>query len=163
MFDLTAIATLMLFAASVCVADLMNRKIPNWLVVTGLVVALVGRAWAGGLGAVGSGLGGLLVAAALVLPLYMTRGMAAGDVKAIGVAGAFVGLPLAPVATAFVLVLGGLCALVVVARSRVQNSGLVGTMKIKMPYGVAMALGLGSFCWWQLQTPLGGDFWMMPA
>ncbi len=163
MVELTAIEMLMLFAASVCLADLLNRKIPNWLVIAGLIVALAGRAWAGGLGAVGSGLGGLLVAAALVVPIYMARGMAAGDVKAIGVAGAFVGLPLAPVATAFVLVMGGLCALAVIARKRVQNPGLDGTLKTKMPYGVAIALGLGSFCWWQLHTPSGGELWMMSA
>jgi len=160
MGETTLIGLFLIFAAVVGLSDLRDRRIPNWLVIVGLATALFGRAWSGGVGALGSGVLGMLISAAMVLPIYRFRGMAAGDVKAIGAAGAFVGWPFAPLATIFVLVAGGAYALVGLAICRFKGLGLSEAMKKRMPYGVAIALGLGCFSWWQLQSAPGKGFWV---
>lgn len=103
----------------------------------------------------------MLVSVAIVLPIYRFRGMAAGDVKAIGAAGAFIGWPFSPLATMFVLVAGGVCALTGFAVYRAKGLGTSEAMKKRMPYGVAIALGLGCFSWWQLQSAPGKGFWVL--
>lgn len=74
------------------VTDLALRKIPNILVVSGLALALVlqllAAPWPP---ALMHWLAGLLAGFFLLLPLYLLRGMAAGDVKLMAMVGAFVG------------------------------------------------------------------------
>ncbi|MES2126994.1 MAG: prepilin peptidase [Pseudomonadota bacterium] len=77
--------------ALVCAAgvrDLMVRQIPNRLLAAGLAVALSLHVAAGTLAA---GIGGALFGLLLFLPLYVLRGMAAGDVKLMATVGAFTG------------------------------------------------------------------------
>ena len=63
------------------ITDLSARKIPNSLVLFGLIVSLLLQCFvaqgAGGL----NWLAGVAVAFACFIPLYLLRGMAAGDVK----------------------------------------------------------------------------------
>lgn len=160
MGETTLIGLFLFFAAVVGLSDLRDRRIPNWLVIVGLATALLGRGWFGGVGALGSGVLGMLISAAMVLPIYRFRGMAAGDVKAIGAAGAFVGWPFAPLATIFVLVAGGACAVAGLLMSRIRGQAWSEAMKQRMPYGVAIALGLGGFTWWQLQSVPHKGFWV---
>lgn len=72
--------------------DFRWRRIPNWLVAATIVVSLSWHTWASGWqGLRASGLG-LLVGAALLLPLYFLKGMGAGDVKFFAAIGAAVTL-----------------------------------------------------------------------
>ncbi len=71
--------------------DVTTHKIPNAVLLPALAVALV-------LGSIGYGMDGflaalygLLVGLVMLLPLYLAGGTAAGDVKLLGVAGAFLG------------------------------------------------------------------------
>ena len=78
--------------AQAAVTDLALRKIPNILIVSGLALALVlhlltGPPWA----PLTHWLAGMLTGFFLLLPLYLLRGMAAGDVKLLAMVGGFLG------------------------------------------------------------------------
>lgn len=107
---------LLVFVALAAVADLASRKIPNPLVLLGLLVALGVHLAPGGsaLAWLGGALTGLLV----FLPLYLLRGMAAGDVKLMAMVGAFTGPALALQICAATFLIGGLMALAAVLRRR---------------------------------------------
>ena len=89
----TAIDILVLWlVAQAAVTDLALRKIPNVLVLGGLALALVLQLLAGPwLAALTHWFTGLLAGLFLLLPLYLLRGMAAGDVKLMAMVGAFLG------------------------------------------------------------------------
>ena len=83
---------LIALVVSCAVADLAIRKIPNlflllaWCAVLGLHLYQPAQ-----ITGIGSALGGALVGFALFLPLYVVRGMAAGDVKLMATVGLFLG------------------------------------------------------------------------
>jgi prepilin peptidase CpaA len=103
---------LICLVAQAAVTDLAMRKIPNVLILSGLLLALIlhwmgGQHWA----PVSQWLAGSLAGLFLFLPLYLLRGMAAGDVKLMAMVGAFCG-PLAAVQIAAVsCLIGGVLAL----------------------------------------------------
>ena len=93
------------------ITDLSARKIPNSLIVFGLVASLVcqliAMQGAGGL----NWLAGVAVAFACFIPLYILRGMAAGDVKLMMAVGGFLGCPLIITAVAYSYMAGGVIAI----------------------------------------------------
>jgi len=81
--------------------DLRERRIPNKLVLAGIVTGLLLHTllpegngflakWPGGVGFLGS-LQGLAIGAAAMFPLYFLRAMGAGDVKLMAAVGAILG------------------------------------------------------------------------
>jgi len=92
--NLNLTAILALWLISITVMDLRSRKVKNWMVLLGLATGLAAlfsgaqplqvSAW--------SGLLGMGVAFAALLPLYALRWMGAGDVKFAAVAGLWFGL-----------------------------------------------------------------------
>ncbi len=96
------------------ITDLETRKIPNSLIVFGLIASLVCQSVA----TEGAGelnwLAGVTVGFACFIPLYLLRGMAAGDVKLMMAVGGFVGYPLIIKAAACVFITGGVMALIMV-------------------------------------------------
>lgn len=116
MAAITLLVVLLLCAVR---ADLSSRRVPNRLVLAGLVLAVLSHAWALGSGssplagpAWWSPLLGLLAGLAVFLPLYLLRAMGAGDVKLMAMVGAFLGTPAVFDATLYTLLAGGLLALV---------------------------------------------------
>ena len=93
------------------ITDLSARKIPNSLVLFGLIASLLGQCFsiqgAGGL----NWLAGVAVAFACFVPLYILRGMAAGDVKLMMAVGGFLGYPLTVTAVAYSYLAGGAIAI----------------------------------------------------
>lgn len=91
--------------------DLYARKIPNSLVLFGLIASLFGQCFfsqgAGGL----NWLAAVAVAFACFIPLYILRGMAAGDVKLMMAVGGFLGYPLIVTAIANSYLAGGAIAI----------------------------------------------------
>lgn len=61
--------------------DCRWRIIPNWLVLSALVLGLVGNLWLRGGRGVALAVGGLLLATMVYFPLYLLKGFGAGDVK----------------------------------------------------------------------------------
>lgn len=167
MSDLTpAQALLLLFVALAAATDLARRKIPNLLVLIGLGAALAislprgaGLVW----------LAGALTGFLLFLPLYLVRGMAAGDVKLMAMVGAFAGPALAlQIAFATCLIGGAMALGIVLYRGRLGDAianvcGLLGPWLPElaapapgpsvggMPYGVAIALGTLLLVLWPLR------------
>ncbi|MPW17849.1 pilus assembly protein CpaA [Paraburkholderia sp. CNPSo 3157] len=144
-------------------SDLHSRRIPNPLVVTGLALALAVQWWQHGAaqGYASWGLG-LLTGGVLFLPLYLLRGMGAGDVKLMAMVGAFVGPELAFEIVLVTCTIGGVWALAVVVFKRALKSTGTNMLAIllsrggslmdrersvalpsvgSLPYGVAIALG----------------------
>ncbi|KFG97913.1 peptidase A24 [Burkholderia paludis] len=81
-----------LLAVAAASTDLATRRIPNRLVAAGLAGALVAQCVLHGVSAGALGwLAGAATGFALLLPLYLLRGMAAGDVKLMLAIGAWVG------------------------------------------------------------------------
>ncbi len=165
--------TLMLcFVAAAAATDLAARKIPNRLVLAGLGAALALRLWPGaGLDPL-DWLGGALTGFLLFLPLYLLRGMAAGDVKLMAMVGAFCGPALALRIGGASCLIGGVMGLcIVLYRGRfllaVANIRMLlslwmlraagaplaaprlapGASVGGMPYGVAIALGTLLLLW----------------
>lgn len=114
-----SVIILSLLVSTLCFAvatDSTTQRIPNTLVLFGLVAGLVAQIF------VGAGvlfwLKGVAVAFACFIPLYILRGMAAGDVKLMMVVGGFLGYPMIFTAALNVLMAGGLLALLMVLYKR---------------------------------------------
>src|SRR5690348_16943524 len=99
------------------VIDGLKLKVPNWLTYHFAAGGLAYGTFAGGVTGTLWALAGLAVGLALLLPLYAIGGMGAGDVKLLAGVGAWMG----PTVTAWAFVasamVGGVMALVMVARS----------------------------------------------
>jgi prepilin peptidase CpaA len=165
-FEFPVGACLFGLVAAAAGMDLHTRRIPNVLVLIGLVLALAVQ-WAlhGAAEGIHRWMLGLLTGGGLFFPLYLLRGMGAGDVKLMAAVGAFVGPEIALEIVLVTCVIGGVWALAVVAfRGAVKSVGtnmlaillsrggqsgsLSGTTKGaalpsvgSLPYGVAIAVG----------------------
>jgi prepilin peptidase CpaA len=155
------------------VTDLAVRKIPNVLVLSGLLLALALHCRLGPEGAwLSAWLKGMLTGFFLFLPMYAGGGMAAGDVKLMAMVGAFAGPSLAlDIALASILA-GGVLALVLIVAGGRWPQALVNVRLLLMalalrlagvrmplpamsggasvggmPYGVAVAIGTGVTLW----------------
>ena len=156
---------LLLMVAVAAVYDIRFRRIPNWLVLTGLVLGLgLNTFWFQWRGARAS-LMGIGLAFLIYFPLYLLRGMGAGDVKLMAAIGAIVGA--ANWFGIFIVssLLGGVVAIVLLlSRGRLMNSlwnigflfqrlfslkapyareelDISSPKSIKLPHGVAIAGG----------------------
>ena len=174
---ISLLCALLLVAAR---TDVRSRRIPNRLVLFGVVSGLLlnvvlpqGYGFVSALpGALGfwKALAGLGLGFAILLPMYLLRAMAAGDVKLMAMIGAFLG-PNATVGTIVVtFIVGGVLSLVVVLRRRtlgllldnlrtmltgsfikgafLQQMPTIDAASVtagKMPYGLAIALGTFSY------------------
>jgi prepilin peptidase CpaA len=151
------------------VSDLRQHRIPNLLVLLGLVVGLASQVLAAGLAGMSNSALGMLIGFGLFLPMYALGGMAAGDVKLMAMVGAFLSPSGALWAGFFSLMAGGLCGfLIVLVRGQLpltfgrywlmlrswayfspQTDEVAGK---PFPYSVAILLGtVSSFHW----LPLG--------
>jgi len=118
-------------------SDLAWRRIPNVLVLAGLLLALALHWRLGGAPALlASGLAGAGAGLLLFLPFYALGGMAGGDVKLAAMAGAFLGPPQALQFALLSWLAGGLLALAWRALLRWRGPSVGG-----MPYALAMAAG----------------------
>lgn len=164
LFTEVNVATLMTLLGIAAWFDIKARRIPNWLVLTGLISSL-GIQLLFSSGRVSSWSSGALVGFGLFLPLYLVRAMGAGDVKLMAMVGGFFG----PVGAAGVvlttLVAGGILAVGVALwsgalRHTVANVRILVTQTIfktfrggdvqmdappssagDLPYAVAIAVG----------------------
>jgi prepilin peptidase CpaA len=160
--------------AVAAVIDFRTHRIPNLLTFPALALALVLQFSFNGLPGVAAGLLGMLVGVGLFLLPFLLGGMGAGDVKLMGVAGAFLGPEGALWAVLFSGLAGGVLAIfwgllqgrlgrvfsrtaslmvaAVDSRRREAQGGLPTLEQGKgwtIPYGVAIAFGVALSIWWR--------------
>jgi prepilin peptidase CpaA len=145
------------------VYDLKYKKIPNWLTFAAMIIGLAFHIVAVGLPGLIFSFSGLLTGLSILLIFYLMGGMGAGDVKLMGGVGAFLGAKGVFYAFLATSIVGGLYAIFTLAWSGDLKITLkrYGTMlkifmftrqfsyispsekvkALKMPYGVAIALG----------------------
>lgn len=126
---LIPLSALVLLAAG---RDLAEHTIPNQLIGAGLLLAVAAHLWSGS--PAWTPLAGLAVGVLPLLPLYLARGMGAGDVKLMGVVGAFAGPALALQIVLATCLAGGVLSLGYLSAARASR-------KSRMPYGPAIAIG----------------------
>lgn len=166
-----AVLLILLTVAAWC--DVTSYRIPNLLIGIGLVVGLLIRLSFGGVTELLPGLQGLLVGIAVLLPLYLLRGMGAGDVKLMGLVGVFLG-PLHVLGALFgTLLVGGVLSLLFAMHIKKLNILLANVKQMmvgaafkllvrqmptleanavsagKLPYGLAIGLGTALYLIWQ--------------
>jgi len=119
---------LLLLVLPAAVFDYRQRRIPNWLVLAGLLCGIALNTFllydnpSATTGLVYS-LEGLGLAFLFYFPLYLLRGMGAGDVKLMAAVGAIVGPALWLWILFFTAVLGGITApIVVLSKGRVHRT-----------------------------------------
>jgi prepilin peptidase CpaA len=151
--------------------DLRRMRIPNWLTFPSLAVAIAVGAYGGGLAGAGSALAGAASALAIMFLPFALGWLGAGDVKAGMVLGALWGASFFLHVFWWMLVVGGLLAVALVAVqgglldlvSRWLRSAkatvLTGRLTYfrpaaesaaarGLPFAVAMALGAAAFQFW---------------
>lgn len=147
--------------------DVHRHRVPNALVLAGLVLGLAVRTHADGFSGVAEGALGLLTGFVLFLPMYLLGGMAAGDVKLMAVAGLFLDPYSAMWAAFFSVIAGSVIGLAIIvlcgqlgrtvgryllmARARSYLAPEPGDVAAKaFPYSVAILVGtLASLYWFQ--------------
>lgn len=171
--DEITVAVLLVMLTAAMWWDVRSNRIPNVLVLSGLIFGVLLRVRLGGLAELLVAIEGFAVGMVLLLPLYLLRAMGAGDVKLMGMVGAFLG-PINVIGALFgTFLVGGVLAVVFALRinklsNMLQNIKLIlfsASIKMsnrqtptmdglpvsvgKLPYGVAIALGTLGFLMWQ--------------
>jgi prepilin peptidase CpaA len=117
-FTAAIIATLLVLLAAAVVTDLKSHRIPNILLAPALSIALLVHALHGGTDGLVMAVGGLALGVVMFLPLYLVGGMAAGDVKLLGVVGCFLGPWGAVVAGLATMMAGAVFGIIAIAWRR---------------------------------------------
>lgn len=97
--------------------DLRERRIPNSLILVGLVAGLVVSIMASGMQGLLAALGGIAIGAGAFVPFFALRWLGAGDVKLMGVVGGFVGLGSIGPVLLYTLLAGGIVGAIAVLAS----------------------------------------------
>jgi prepilin peptidase CpaA len=151
----------MILAVVAGYTDLRQRRIPNWLTVSGAVAGIAVNGIMGGWGGLESSLLGLGLGLLLLLPFVLLRSLGAGDWKLAGALGACVGPAVLINLLIGSIFVAGIMALALVIYKRrlgqtLRNIGrMLGSMvqlhmpgpevsldnpeSLKIPYGVALA------------------------
>jgi prepilin peptidase CpaA len=114
-----------ILVAIAAVFDIRYRRIPNWLVLAGIIVGLAWNVyssdhWSSGLL---RSLGGLGLGFILYFPLYLIRARGAGDVKLLAAVGAIAGWSNCLWIFLLTAILGGVIALILLTfRGRVRQT-----------------------------------------
>ena len=148
--------------------DIATHRISNWLTFGALGVGLLLAAWTNGFEGIRLSLAGAAVGLACLIPLYLARGMGAGDVKLMAAAGSFLGPYNAFVAAMLTLAAGAVFGFALLAwrifdqrRQAVAapSSAVLSRLgKERFPYAAAIAAGVVATLWLRgFLKPLAGS------
>lgn len=160
-----------LLTAAAAVSDGLRQRIPNWLVLSGMLVGLATNALVpGGLG-LGAATVGLAAGLFAFLPFFFLRLLGAGDVKLIAMVGSFLGAAHLVGAMLATFLAGGMLAIAFAWRAG-QLARIAGNIRLilygmlmstalpgaptvapapptlRMPYGIAIAVGTTAYLLW---------------
>lgn len=107
------IALLLLLITAVII-DIKYHRIPNLLCISFIIVGMTMQSNLAGWEGVLTSISGMLCGLVLFLPLYIFKGMGAGDVKMMAALGAILGPFNTLIAAGFTLILGGILAILLV-------------------------------------------------
>lgn len=127
--QLTVLVPALLVAA---LLDWRTRRVPNRLVAPLAVVGVFVQALESGPRGLWLALGGALLAGACLLPFYLLRGMAAGDIKLMAAAGAWLPPAMSAWAVAFTCLAGAVLGIALWYAGRRRHG---------VPYALAIAVG----------------------
>lgn len=116
--DLPAIVLAVLVSAA-AILDLRNRRIPNWLTVTGVLAGIGIGIWQG---TPGTAALGMVLALAVYVPLFALRATGGGDVKLMAAVGALAGPAVWFRMFLVTAITGGVIALVFIAGKRITRN-----------------------------------------
>jgi prepilin peptidase CpaA len=131
--------------------DMRYRRVPNWLVASGLCSGVALNVWLIGPGGAAVALLGALAGLALLLPFYLVHGVGAGDVKLLSAVGALVGPQVLLSVAIYGALVGGVMSLVALAlngRLALALGEIVGQQRLpsrsglKQRYSLAIASGV---------------------
>ena len=106
------ITPMLALLAIALLSDVLERRIPNLLVVIGLLLGLAGQTWFAGIGGLVIAASGALIGLLCLLPFYISGGLGAGDVKLMAMCGAFLGPLQVVIASVASLLVGGVIGVV---------------------------------------------------
>lgn len=138
--QLVLLVLLLLLATAV---DLRERRIPNKLVASGIILALAFHIIAPQGQGVVFALSGLGAGMALFLPMYAMRVMGAGDVKLMGMIGAFLGAGSVLGAALASMAAGGVLAITMAAGKRMLPQMLTNLGDIVRQFHIKQMIGPG--------------------
>ncbi len=134
--------------------DLVEHRISNWLTLAALAAGLLIHSMIGGLDGFVHALAGAGIGLVCLLPLYLGKGMGAGDVKLMAAAGALLGPFNAFVAAVLTLTFGAVLAVAIlvwrmieVRQATAGAPDLSQARKERFPYAVAIGLGAIATMW----------------
>ena len=156
---LPATAVLFTMLTVAAISDIRERRVPNWLNATMLVVGLLAaRPWSVTLDHPGVGIAGVTVGMAIWFPMYLLRLVGAGDVKLLAASGAWLGALGTLSASVWTAVAGGVLGVVwIVARQGTGGAVMAVAhafraprllqlrpldRRERVPYAVAIAVGV---------------------
>ncbi|NQD96782.1 hypothetical protein HP532_29410 [Pseudomonas sp. CrR25] len=162
---LLVVPLIAVLGGAVC-TDVRSHRIPNVLLILGLVGSVALQIFLSQVHGMFAWLGGLVVGLLCFLPLYIFGGMAAGDVKLMAVVGSFLGPEAAFWAAAFSLITGGaLGILILLYRHQlgrfIQRYWAIASLRAyiqpeaddaarqRFPYAIAILLGTLISIFWQ--------------
>jgi prepilin peptidase CpaA len=119
--DIGTAMLLLPFLAAAAATDLLDRRIPNVLVVLMLICGILLHAVSISPGTLLWSLGGVLMGFLMLIPFYVLGGMGAGDVKLLAAAGSFLGPYGALLAGIFTLLAGGVLGVGMVLWRRIED------------------------------------------
>ncbi|MEN6460381.1 MAG: prepilin peptidase [Syntrophomonas sp.] len=160
---LTDIILLGLVSAAT-IFDIKENKIPNQIIIIGLLVAFFYSYYSGNYTGILFSLKGFALGMGLLIIPYFLGGLGAGDVKLLGMVGALKGCTFVLNTCLWMAIFGGFIAIAILLRRQLQKDtfmtfvrrlllsvqGVVNTsdlinkddLTICFPYGVAIALGV---------------------
>jgi prepilin peptidase CpaA len=132
--ETTILVAMLATAGTAVVTDVSRRKIPNWVSMGGLFLALALRAFPGD-PALMAGVAAAGMAFAFALPFFLFGGLGAGDVKLMTAMAAFLGTHRLQTALLVMAAVGVVMALVAVARRGVLRRTVANLLVFLVTFG----------------------------